>query len=128
MKGQIVVVLGVDQNIYLYTHSHGSTVIENAWHTLKRGDNWNNPAYMARMIFNRMTSGNPTGSTGYGIGISSFNTHAQVKVDCLNELVTIMHDIVMTFEEFTTMTGKEMKELQAKINAEFTEECKRMSV
>jgi hypothetical protein len=53
--------------IYLYTHWSGSELPETVRVSLEKKWRWNDSAYLARIVFCEMVSGNERGETGYGI-------------------------------------------------------------
>lgn len=58
------------QPIYLYTHWQGTflpQIVAEALDSPAGRDRWNDPSYLARIIFNRMTRGFEADATGYGI-------------------------------------------------------------
>lgn len=57
-----------DTNVYLYTH-WGATDLPNIVQaSLRRRWRWNDPEYLARIVFDEMTRGSHDQETGYGIG------------------------------------------------------------
>jgi hypothetical protein len=55
-------------DVFLYTHWYGSELPETLRTALARGiGRWNDPAYLARIIFCEMVKGHEMDSTGYGI-------------------------------------------------------------
>jgi len=66
-RGNIAIKQSGDVRIYFYTHWRGSELPKILRDALGRGKNrWDDPAYLARMIFDEMTSGEK-GETGFGI-------------------------------------------------------------
>jgi len=58
----------VYSDIYLYTHWNGYIIQHILASALDKGcGRWNDPSYLARIIFNRLTSSDPDGETGFGL-------------------------------------------------------------
>lgn len=67
-RRQIHVIYPDGYKIYFYTHWGGHTLPAIVAKALNAGrDRWDDPAYLARIIFNHMTMDDPAGVTGYGI-------------------------------------------------------------
>jgi hypothetical protein len=59
-----------DGDVFLYTHSGGSEVLEDAKRALDLGrERWEDPEYLARIVFDTM-KGSDQGTTGFGISLS----------------------------------------------------------
>ena len=55
-------------DVYLYTHWGGYKIKEDIATGLRRGrDRWNDPEYLARILFDAMKGDDVTGDTGFGI-------------------------------------------------------------
>ncbi len=54
-------------DLYLYTHWGGHDLIETIQVAIRKGDRWDDPSYLARIIFDQMTFGEQGNPTGYGI-------------------------------------------------------------
>jgi len=55
------------EDVWLYTHWGGSAIKETLAQALKRKVRWNDPAYLARIIFCEMSGGSMSQETGFGI-------------------------------------------------------------
>ena len=53
--------------IYLYTHWGAYKLIDDVYSALKKHWRWNDPCYLARIIFDEMTLGMHDEETGFGI-------------------------------------------------------------
>jgi len=72
-----------ERPVVLYTHWGANDMIFDLISVLKREERWTDPAYLSRMIFNKMTKGEETGSTGYGIMTdNACDTEKEIVVDC----------------------------------------------
>ena len=54
-------------DLYLYTHWGGYQLVGNVQTALKRQVRWDDPSYLARIIFDQMSLGDQGDETGYGI-------------------------------------------------------------
>jgi len=64
-RGQIKI---EDTGVYLYSHWGGNGLADLLKRILSLRQRWNDPEYLARMIFSEMVSKDLSGETGYGIG------------------------------------------------------------
>lgn len=75
-----------DKVVYLYTHWGGTelpVVLAEALDSAAGRGRWNDPAYLARIIFCRMVRGDEAGETGYGISLTPpDNEHEILYVNC----------------------------------------------
>lgn len=69
--------------LYMYTHWRGSGIQQILQSALKRGKGrWNDPSYLARIIFNELTKGCEMEETGFGLSNSlGDNEHPLLWVD-----------------------------------------------
>lgn len=84
-RGNIVVQESEGERVYLYGHWSGHDMPEILRSALARGkDRWDDPQYLARIIFCEMTKSHPyTDTTGFGITSSLHdNEHPIIVVDC----------------------------------------------
>lgn len=84
-RGNIVVQESKGNRVYLYGHWSGWDMPEILRKALSRGDNrWDDPQYLARIIFCEMISGRDmTETTGFGITSRLHdNQHPIIVVDC----------------------------------------------
>lgn len=103
--------------VFLYTHWGGSLIAGVLRRALAKKSGWEDPSYLARIIFQEMLNGD-TGTTGYGIGLQAADDveHPILVVDCDTRTVIAMpigwvHDSNVkpkplgrwTFEEFVTL-------------------------
>jgi hypothetical protein len=77
--------------VWFYTHWAGSELAETLQAALKRGEShWDDPAYLARIIFCEMVRDDIDGLTGYGISTSEQdNEHPYIHVDTTTQTVQI---------------------------------------
>lgn len=75
------------KDIYFYTHWRGSEIGEILAKALSRNERWDDPSYLARIIFQTMLNGDE-GETGFGIApYPSDNEHPLLIVDTQNQQV-----------------------------------------
>lgn len=68
--------------VHLYTHWGGRTLPRVVQNALAREARWNDPGYLARIVFDEMT-GDDDGTTGFGIDDHQHgDVHRIVKIDC----------------------------------------------
>src|SRR5260221_3811715 len=81
------------ERVYFYTHWSGSDVPEIVRSALERNERWDDPSYLARIIFCRLVRGDETGETGYGISTKpGDNQHPIFVVDCGTKTVNVQPD------------------------------------
>ena len=66
-RSNIVVKQPDGSSVWLYGHWMGEDSIRIVHEVLSRKQRWADHAYLARMLFNKMTEGSIDGETGYGI-------------------------------------------------------------
>jgi hypothetical protein len=72
-------------DIWLYTHWGGRELPATVKDVIARGERWQDPEYLARMIFSSMTRGQEDSATGFGIGNSQHgDVYRVVTVDTDN--------------------------------------------
>jgi hypothetical protein len=83
-RGNIAVQESADHRVYLYGHWSGYDMPEILRAALIRGNGrWNDPQYLARIIFAEMIKNDPGGTTGYGISARVHdNEYPIIVVDC----------------------------------------------
>jgi hypothetical protein len=102
-RGQVFV---KDAGVYLYTHWNASNLIETVRQALAKKWRWDDPEYLARIIFCEMVRGSETDETGYGIGTQEHgDIWLLITVDTETQTDTIKDDEDPTnkysFSEFT---------------------------
>jgi len=83
-----------DEGVYLYTHWGSGSLVDDVRLALASpyGRNrWDDPEYLARIIFDVMEGDDHGGETGFGIGGSEHGDldYAPITVDCNNQTVTV---------------------------------------
>ncbi len=81
-----------DHGVYLYTHWNGTELPATLQKALARKQRWNNPAYLARIIFDTMTDGEHGSETGHGIATRPCDGQDRIlQVDTDLQIVTRGH-------------------------------------
>lgn len=89
-RSNIVVVDHKGDRVWLYGHWMGEDSINVVRDVLGRHARWDDPAYLARMLFNKMTEGDEQGETGYGIATYMCdNEHPVIVLDTRDQTVTL---------------------------------------
>lgn len=87
-------------DIYFYTHWDGSELHLTLAEALKRGKGrWDDPPYLARIIFSEMIRGDVLGQTGYGISPSECDSGPLPTVD-LKAMTVRFNAMTYTYQEF----------------------------
>jgi hypothetical protein len=106
--------------MYFYTHWGGNTLLNDLHDALIRGkDRWSDDQYLPRIIFCQMVQDDWESTTGYGLSTRiGDNGHPILVVDTENQMVGITKEgneptchFSMSFEEFTSKSKEEIKEL-----------------
>lgn len=86
-RGQVLI---KDTGVYLYTHWGATELYETVKNAIRKKWRWNDPEYLARIIFDEMTKGVQGRETGYGIGTKmAGDIWRLVIVDCKKFTVTV---------------------------------------
>lgn len=122
-RGNIVVKQQDGGEVYLYTHWGGTGLANDLQIALAKRWRWNDPAYLTRIIFDVMTTGDHGEETGYGISTSPpDNEHPYLLVDTGEQKVAFTHDVkrdwasgnaggtVYTFEEYIAVDPDDLAE------------------
>lgn len=106
-----------DSVVYFYTHWNGNDLPVLVRDALIRGrERWNDPSYLARVIFCEMVRDNMEGVTGYGIStriednnrlLTEVNTSESV-VRFLEEDGAIVHE--WSFEDYVMLADDDIEE------------------
>ena len=105
-RGQVLI---EDLGVYLYTHWSASDLVETTRRALAKKWRWDDPEYLARIIFDEM-KGDDRSETGFGIGTQKHeDVWRLVLVNCSTKTVTVQKcnfetepktEKSYTFEEF----------------------------
>jgi len=112
-----------DVKVWLYTHWGKSTLVEDVKRALAKRLRWNDPEYLARIIFEEMV-GDQTGTeTGFGIGCAQHgDVWDYIEINCKDQIVSIVetkydsetNEInsidACSFEEFVSRTELQEEE------------------
>ncbi len=93
-----------DENVYLYTHWGSGNLVNDVKTALssQAGRNrWNDPEYLARVIFDVMQNGEQGGEIGFGIGGSAHDDldYDPIEINCANQTVTV-NGVTKSFADF----------------------------
>lgn len=78
------------KRIYFYSHWSGSELPEIVRRAIARKWRWDDPPYLARIIFCELVKGNEGEETGYGISLGICdNSHPIIVVDMNKQSVTL---------------------------------------
>ena len=117
----------VDTNVYLYTHWNGNTLADVLRRAIIRGyERWDDPEYLARIIFCEMVQDDINGTMGYGIGTTlNDDNEWLIAVSCKHQTVVVA-EMVATWsyihEKFVQMPRNEYKRSFEAIAQGFPEE------
>ena len=120
-RGMIVVDNGYGGNqIGLYTHWFGSNLLNTLQKALQKGkDRWDDPAYLARIIFCEMIAEDSTndGLTGFGIFPIDLNEFPCDLIGNRNPIIVRPEDkeitideTVISFENFVSLDISDLKD------------------
>ena len=115
-SGQVEVISPYGR-VYLYTHDTARNLLSNVYNVLAREKRWDDPDYLARMIFCEMI---PEAfwntETGFGIGTQLYaDVELLISLDVLNQKITVssgLHEFdnfSMSFSEFLVDFLKDAK-------------------
>ena len=93
---------GKDNKVFLYTHWIGSDlpiIVQNA---LARRTRWDDPQYLARIVFCEMLVGSPEGETT-GFGISAVVGDGGDRVIVLGSGCVTLSNKAYTFDEYLSL-------------------------
>lgn len=89
-RGNIAVQQWSGQYVYLYTHWTGYKTGEIVQSALKKGWRWDDPTYLARIIFEELIKGHEGEETGFGISLTEDDqNYPTIYVDCKTKQVRI---------------------------------------
>lgn len=94
----------------MYTHWGGSYIPLQLQEALKKRWRWDDPAYLARIIYDTLVDDEFKQETGYGISpYICDNEHPIVYVDMSKQMVTINGNI-WTFQEYIDASEDDLQE------------------
>jgi len=95
------------ERIYFYTHWNGTDLPEVVRKALARRQRWDDPSYLARIIFSEMIDGNVKSETGFGISTQAAADaqHPVLVVNVPTQEVSVFADKrqTYTFSEFVEL-------------------------
>lgn len=91
-RANIVIQTG-GERVYLYTHWAGHEMPEIVQTALRRKQRWNDPSYLARIVFCTMVHGKESEETGFGISAAlGDNEYPICVLDCDKLVVSFEAD------------------------------------
>lgn len=91
------------EEVWLYSHWNGSFLPEILEAAMKRGKGrWDDPSYLARIIFSEMIRDDINGETGFGIWPSELDGGTTLFVDIDRKIVSDDDGNEWSFEEYTS--------------------------
>jgi len=110
-RGNICIRYEDGAEIYFYTHWRGSAIKGMLQNALSKHWRWDDPPYLARIIFCEMIDGNEKDETGFGIGPDICdNEHPIVYVNTHKKTVQIGGNKPIPYEDFINMDLSEEEE------------------
>lgn len=101
-----------DPAVFLYTHWGARTILATLQRALARRQRWDDPEYLARIIFSEMIRDDINGETGFGIGTTEHGDlyFPPVEVDVNNKTVRVQPGrgapiFQWTFEDLLRIQG-----------------------
>jgi hypothetical protein len=109
-RGNIAIVQdnNPDTSIYFYTHWRGDEVAAVVHQALAKRWRWNDPAYLARIIFDVMTEGQSGNETGFGISTSIQDNEYSIPVVNTDTQTVTIRGQAWTFDQFVALTPSEV--------------------
>ena len=89
-----------DEEVWLYTHGGATDLIETVRTALEKKWRWDDPEYLARIIFDEMVGDNQGNETGYGIGGGQHgDVWRIITLDCGVNKITVEDNGEKTLEQ-----------------------------
>lgn len=93
-------VLIKDTGVYLYTHWESHKLQETVERAIAKKWRWNDPVYLARIIFDEMLKGQHGEETGFGISTSmQGDINLLITVNCAEQTVRVGDKVEFSFRE-----------------------------
>lgn len=90
--------------VYLYTHWNGFELPLTVRGALAKRWRWNDPPYLARILFDAMTEGCHGEEIGHGIMAEQWHTnHSLIVVDTESQTVSLGGEARWTFHEYVEL-------------------------
>lgn len=120
-RGNIVMKYEGGAEIWFYTHWSGTEVAAVVQAALRREERWDDPAYLARIVFCELVKGREGEATGFGISLDMCdNEHLVVVVDLAKKEVSLRGENgsegsapIWTFETFCKLGEDTIKRIGA---------------
>jgi hypothetical protein len=126
-----IVVRGAGSQVFLYTHWEGYQIPEFARMAIATRRRWDDPQYLARIVFDTMAWGRQGDETGFGISSNLHdNGHPLLIVDCDKQQVFLESDErsecrkvgpeakPLSFEEFASLSAADFGTFDPRFNSD----------
>ena len=91
-----------DTKVYLYSHWGSQRIRETIAKALSKKWRWNDPEYLARIIFDEMTKSQHNTETGFGIGTKEhLDIDNLVTINCKTKQIIFKESYKETKNEYT---------------------------
>lgn len=93
-RGNVAILDHRGQAVVLYTHWGGHKLPAIVKHALAKKARWDDPSYLARIIFDEMTDGQHGDETGFGIRANALddNEYPVLVIDTAAQRISSRHD------------------------------------
>lgn len=116
-RGNIAIREAAGQEVNFYSHDLGSKLPHIVRKALARGERWDDPEYLARIVFCELIKGREREDTGFGISTARGDyNHPDVVMDMEHRTISYRSpetEVELrkgTFDEFITLTQEQLAE------------------
>lgn len=110
-RGEVCFTNSYEKDLFLYTHWGAETLVEDVANALLRGrDRWDDPPYLARIVFCEMLHGDTDSTSGFGIAVDPTDSGLSIDIYTEKKLVKVWQ----IGDDTTEYTFKEFIETYAK--------------
>jgi hypothetical protein len=112
-RANVAIVFDKGQKVYFYTHNYGNELPALVHKAIARRQRWDDPAYLARIIFCEMLQDDDIRQqeTGFGISLSPANDrqYPVIMVDTINQTIETEDSDPIGFEDFARVLNPSWK-------------------
>ena len=102
-------VLIKDTGVYLYTHWESYKLQETVTKAIAKKWRWDDPVYLARIIFDEMLEGQHGNETGFGISTrQQSDINLLITVNCEEQTVRVGDKVEFSFRELKEISNGRM--------------------